>query len=132
MAQSLELEGARGRFSGRVILVATGNVRIGAGAGKAGPDDLVRVISYGTVSVGGECQCSVVANKNVLVGQWATIRGNLIVRDVRDFGSLRGTIIKDPRLYSGRTVPGDTSGAYTDYYYVAVGPGETYRLIGRR
>ena len=72
------------------------------------------------------------ANKAFAISPSATIHGNLVLREVRDASSLQGTIIKDGRLYSGRTVPGDTSGAFLDYYYVALGPGETYRAVERR
>ncbi len=129
--QTLNLEGAKGQFNGNVIVVTSGNVNIG-GSYSTTTNDLLTVVSYGTVSVDGHCRASVIANKRASVNSMAQITGNLVLREVRDFSALRGKVIKDPRLYSGRTVPGDTTGAYKDYYYVAVGPGETYRHIRRK
>jgi hypothetical protein len=68
----------------------------------------------------------------VTVRESTTVTGNLVVREIRDASGLKGAVVRDGRLYSGRTVPGDTSGAYEDYYHVAVGPGEVYRAITRR
>ena len=129
--QTLNLEGNKSQFNGNVIIVASGNVNIG-GTYSSGGSDLLTVVSYGTIAVDGHCRASIIANKRASVNSMAQITGNLVLQEVRDFSALRGKVIKDPRLYSGRTVPGDTTGAYTDYYYVAIGPGETYRHIGRK
>ncbi len=130
--QTLNLEGAKGNFQGRVILAVNGNVNIGGPPGTVSGGDLLTVVCYGSLSVDGLCRASLIANSRVSVGPSSRINGNLVIKEVRDISALQGTIIKDPRLYSGRTVPGDTSGAYTDYYYVALGPGETFRIIGRK
>ncbi len=127
--ETLDLEGDKGSFAGRVVIVTTGNVVIGDSPAGAG---VLTVVSFGNLSVTGPCRASIIANQRISVSSNATILGNVILREVRSFGALKGKVTYDRVLHSGRTKPGDSSGAYTDYYYVAIGPGETIQGVERK
>ena len=126
--EPLDLEGQRGKFSGRVIIVTTGNVVIGDVPSSEG---LLTVVSFGNLSVTGTCRASLVANERISVSSDAIVLGNVILREVRSFGALKGRVNYDRLLHSGRTKAGDSTGAFTDYYYVAVSPGETIQGVTR-
>ena len=126
--ESLNLEGSKGKFDGRLVIVTTGNVVIGDVPSSTG---LLTVISFGNLSVVGDCRASLVANQRISVSSNATVLGNVILREVRSFGALKGKVNYDRTMHSGRTKVGDSTGAFWDYYYVAIGPGETIQGVTR-
>ena len=127
--QPLSLEEIDTVNKGNLILVTKGNVRL-TGNSTGPPSSLLTVISYGTISIDGSCYASIIANNRLSMASSAQIHGNLVIKDVRDFSGLSGIVKRDSRLHSGRTVPGDASGAYTDYYFVSVNP-SPLKLIER-
>jgi len=129
---TLDLTGPRSTFSGRVVIVTTGNVVVGGTSDVGEPDDLTTLVSFGSASVRGRCRASIIANHRVSVDPGATIVGNLVLREVRSFGALHGTVSYDGRIHSGRTSNDSSTGAFTDYYYVAVAPGESFVGSDRR
>ena len=129
--EALNMEEVAGVTKGNLVIVTTGNVRL-SGTGASAPSSLLTIVSYGTVSVEGTCYASIVANNRLSMAPSAKIFGNLIMKDIRNFSGLKGTAQRDSRLHSGRTVPGDPTGAYTDYYYVSISPCETFQIIERK
>jgi hypothetical protein len=116
---------------GNLIIVTTGSVRL-SGSGTNPSFSLLTVISYGTISIEGTCQASVIVNNRLSMVPSAKIIGNLIVKDIKDFSGIKGAVERDGRLHSGRTIPGDPTGAFTDYYFVSISPCDTFQTIERR
>ena len=59
------------------------------------------------------------------------IHGNIVFDKVRSPECLKGRVRWDEKIYSGRTTPTDTSGAFLDYYFVTLAPRPVYRSIER-
>jgi hypothetical protein len=129
-SQPFTLDNSLGQNRGNLVIVASGGVQLSSlSPGVTG--GLTTVISYGSLVVDGEVNASVISDKRISVSPFSVIKGNLILRELRDPSALQGKVIRSTKYHSGRTVPGDTSGAYIDYYFVEISPCSTFTVLER-
>ncbi len=119
------------RIKGRVVLVAVDTAVSLSNIGPAGPDDLLTIVSFGSLRLSGKIQASILALGSVSVDPGTELEGTLVFNKVPNPRALTGKVYYDPRNASGITKADDVSQAKTQYYWVSVAPRPVYKAIER-
>lgn len=129
--KSLSLRGRT--IPGRVVLVCEETtVNLSDVNLAATGDDLLTVVSFGQVNLSGTVNASVMALGGLSMAAGTEIKGNLVLKQVKNPGDLEGRVEYDPKYHSGRTTTESVAEAKTQYYWVSIGPRPLYKAVHRQ
>lgn len=118
---------------GRVVLVAEETaLEVGDFNGAAGDTDLFTIVSFGSMRLSGKVHAAVMALGGCSMEPGTEIRGSLVLDRVASLADVAGRVKYERKYYSGRTTTDDTSGAFSDYYFVSLASRPVYKSVERR